>query len=57
MGGENPPIRGRVENFTKGAFFSDSGHLRKSTFDHSSFFQSKKHQSKNIEHQLKSKLA
>ena len=34
---------------------SVSGHLRWSTFDHSSLFQSNKH-SVNIEHQLKSKL-
>ena len=35
---------------------SSGGHLRRSAFDHSSLFQSKKH-SVNTEHQLKSKLA
>ena len=37
-------------------FLPGGGHLKRSAFDHSSLFQSKKH-SVNIEHQLKSKLA
>ena len=49
-GVENPPTGGALGTFTRGEFFSSGGaHLRRSAFDHSSFFQIKKH-SVNIEH-------
>ena len=51
-----PPSGGGMGNLLGMDFLSGVGHLRRSGFDHSSLFQSRKH-SVNIDHQLKSKLA
>ena len=57
-GGENPfPSEGKWEILLGVDFFIRCGHLKRSACDHSNPFQSKKHHSVNIEHQLKSKLA
>ena len=47
---------GDIGNFAGGIFLDDGENLKRSDFDHSNLFQSKKHHSVNAEHQLKSKL-
>ena len=58
MGGENPTlVDGEWKVLAGVNFLSGGEQLRRSAFDHWSLFQSKKHHSVNIEHQLKLKLA
>ena len=49
---ENPLSGGGMRNFTRGGFFFSAGEHLRSAFDHSNLFETKKHHSVNIEHQI-----
>ena len=56
-GNKSPLVEGNRKFYLGWIFLSAGGYLRRHAFDHSTFCQSKKHHSVNIEHQLKSQLA